>query len=847
MKSVSADVVNACDASDGVAEDSVSADVVNAFDALDGVVEEFFSADVVNASDSSDLLINYVSSSSDVVAVSNDDQNASSIEVHATRLYTRSLFVRVQKEIIAGSWLCSIKSKISEEGSDICIISEEIIIPDSMPDATEFNKAEDLDDEVEEIDLYKKSTREYKVLHNRSGDSVVCCCQLFRWTRDLIPPGLRRKKNRYGRKDANVDEEEEEEAAKKKKKATPNRKRKETESPSATTRSVAKKQRLEEEEAKENKIKNKKKKKQIEAIMVLEKEKTKKEVENKKRKRVENEKKEVEKEKKSLRTKTTVKPFYEAIHSLSPERKQRVREMGFGTLLGFPYIKFPAKLPYFILKHLDVNTMEVKLPNGGFIEITPSKIREALGIPMGPMSFCAENKRLKSNSVHCKLMEQLSRDVRKRTTSSLSKIIQTSEGTDFIFYLNFLMLFANCIGTCRNTAMLKYHITKKEVENKKRKRGENEKKEVEKEKKVVKRKSLRTKTTVKPFYEAIHSLSPERKQRVREMDFGTLLGFPYIKFPAKLPYFILKHLDVNTMEVKLPNGGVIEITPSKIREVLGIPMGLMSFYVENKRLKSNSVHCKFMAQLSRDVRKRTTSSLSEIIQTSEGTDIIFDLNFLMLFANCLGTCRNTAMLKYHVLENVMSSKDIPNIDWCVFIWNCIKESKQKWDDTMLENWYYGPHVTFTNVASRNEAWFIFILDPQNLYADWKFHYSYVRRQVGGITMAVYEAILSRETSTNYPLVNFFMATKADLFIGALGSTWCFLIYGMRNAGGKVMVGTQDRIVGRGQELSFDNAQRGPGNIAQHGSGRSRARPQKVSAEYLDADLEKYHLKRMHIK
>ena len=75
-ESVSADVVNACDGSDGVVEESVLADVVNACDGSDGVVEEFFSADVVNASDSSDLLINYVSSSSDVVAVSNDDQNA---------------------------------------------------------------------------------------------------------------------------------------------------------------------------------------------------------------------------------------------------------------------------------------------------------------------------------------------------------------------------------------------------------------------------------------------------------------------------------------------------------------------------------------------------------------------------------------------------------------------------------------------------------------------------------------------------------------------------------------------------------------------------------------------------
>ncbi|CAK9155382.1 unnamed protein product, partial [Ilex paraguariensis] len=55
-------------------------------------------------------------------------------------------------------------------------------------------------------------------------------------------------------------------------------------------------------------------------------------------------------------------------------------------------------------------------------------------------------------------------------------------------------------------------------------------------------------------------------------------------------------------------------------------------------------------------------------------------------------------------------------------------------------------------------------------------------------MATYEASPGRETSINYPLVNFLMATEADFFIGALGSTWCFLIDGMRNIGGKVMAG-----------------------------------------------------------
>ncbi|OWM71665.1 hypothetical protein CDL15_Pgr005853 [Punica granatum] len=81
-----------------------------------------------------------------------------------------------------------------------------------------------------------------------------------------------------------------------------------------------------------------------------------------------------------------------------------------------------------------------------------------------------------------------------------------------------------------------------------------------------------------------------------------------------------------------------------------------------------------------------------------------------------------------------------------------------------------------------------VIDKSKLYPIWKFYYTNVTRQVGSMLMANYEASLGRETSTNYPLVNFLMASDADFFIGALGSTWCFLIDGMRNTGGKVMAG-----------------------------------------------------------
>ncbi|CAI9091498.1 OLC1v1026550C1 [Oldenlandia corymbosa var. corymbosa] len=81
-----------------------------------------------------------------------------------------------------------------------------------------------------------------------------------------------------------------------------------------------------------------------------------------------------------------------------------------------------------------------------------------------------------------------------------------------------------------------------------------------------------------------------------------------------------------------------------------------------------------------------------------------------------------------------------------------------------------------------------VIEQSKLFPNWNIYYTKVARQEGNITMATYEASLGRETSTNYPLVNFLMASEADFFIGALGSTWCYLIDGMRNTGGKVMSG-----------------------------------------------------------
>ncbi|GJU97666.1 retrovirus-related pol polyprotein from transposon TNT 1-94 [Tanacetum coccineum] len=110
-------------------------------------------------------------------------------------------------------------------------------------------------------------------------------------------------------------------------------------------------------------------------------------------------KEEIEKKFKLLRAKTTVKPLYYATHLLSPERKSKLRETGFAN-------------------------------------------QEVLGIPMGKNPLVSNAPREFSDEFLKSFKAQF--DGKKFiTTTDISKVIQRTTETDFIFQINYLMLFAN--------------------------------------------------------------------------------------------------------------------------------------------------------------------------------------------------------------------------------------------------------------------------------------------------------------------------------------------------------------------------------------------------------------------
>nr|GEZ97796.1 200 kDa antigen p200 [Tanacetum cinerariifolium] len=174
------------------------------------------------------------------------------------------------------------------------------------------------------------------------------------------------------------------------------------------------------------------------------------------------------------------------------------------------------------------------------------------------------------------------------------------------------------------------------------------------------------------------------------MGFASMLDFPFQKIPDKLPYFVLKNLNTEKIEVSLPSGSKIKITPKNL-EVLGIPMGKKKVESNSPRDFNDEFLIAFKKQFE-DKKYPTTTDLSSLIQRTINIDFMFQINYLTLFANCMINCDNTSRLKYHVIKNIKSSDIINDFDWCSFIWDHIKTSKIGWDDRKLQNWYNDPNT-----------------------------------------------------------------------------------------------------------------------------------------------------------
>ncbi|GJU34528.1 hypothetical protein Tco_1182882 [Tanacetum coccineum] len=201
-----------------------------------------------------------------------------------------------------------------------------------------------------------------------------------------------------------------------------------------------------------------------------------------------------------------------------------------------------------------------------------------------------------------------------------------------------------------------------------------------------------TRSSPKALYEAMMSLSDPRSKCLKEIGFERMIHFPIVELPSALAFHMIEHFHPASMELRLERGS-IKITRQKVNDMLGIPMG--SKKLEDMEEKpSNDPFIKQWEEQFRHLQKPTPPAIASVISDTKEVDFMFKMIFVTLFGSTMGTLENGGRVSTKLLKRISEDVDISYIDWCRYILDCLRPSRNNWKDVKIQkNFYYGP-LTF---------------------------------------------------------------------------------------------------------------------------------------------------------
>ncbi|PWA48886.1 hypothetical protein CTI12_AA488630 [Artemisia annua] len=133
--------------------------------------------------------------------------------------------------------------------------------------------------------------------------------------------------------------------------------------------------------------------------------------------------------------------------------------MGFETMINFPLNELPGSLGFYVLENFHPKSMELRLERGS-IKVTRQKVHDMLGVPMGSRKLNEMEPREWDDEFITRWEQQYYKlgKKEKATPALIAKEINRTSNADFMFKINFLMLFASTMGTLDSGGKCPYNV-----------------------------------------------------------------------------------------------------------------------------------------------------------------------------------------------------------------------------------------------------------------------------------------------------------------------------------------------------------------------------------------------------
>nr|GFC91889.1 hypothetical protein [Tanacetum cinerariifolium] len=121
----------------------------------------------------------------------------------------------------------------------------------------------------------------------------------------------------------------------------------------------------------------------------------------------------------------------------------------------------------------------------------------------------------------------------------------------------------------------------------------------------------------------------------------------------------------------------IEVTPSKIHDMLGVTFGGYSLFDLDERETDHEFIRKWAGQFyPLELKKVRVNDIAQKLIAAQEIDFLFKVNFLTLFTNTMGKADVLkGQICLDVVRRLREDSVISDIDWCGYIYSCLRDSK----------------------------------------------------------------------------------------------------------------------------------------------------------------------------
>nr|GEU52148.1 hypothetical protein [Tanacetum cinerariifolium] len=187
--------------------------------------------------------------------------------------------------------------------------------------------------------------------------------------------------------------------------------------------------------------------------------------------------------------------------------------------------------------------------------------------------------------------------------------------------------------------------------------------------------SFHARATHSSLFSAIKNSRVDILRFLTDIGFSSLHNITIDHLPSKLGWFAVSKF--KSYMLIFDSGDKIEVTPSKIHDILGVPFGGYSLFDLDEREADHEFVRKWTGQFyPLELKKVRVNDIARKLIAAQEIYFLFKVNFLTLFTNTMGKADGLkGQICLDVVRRLHEDFVISDIDWCGYIYDCLQDSK----------------------------------------------------------------------------------------------------------------------------------------------------------------------------